>query len=137
MDDCSPDIQEISNAVTEGIRIIVQSRYVAEQSMPSAGRYVFAYTVRIKNEGRLAAQLLGRHWIMTDGRGKVEEVSGSGVVGEQPILRPGEGFEYTSRTVLGTARGHMRGSYQMQRLRGRRFDAIIAPFLLALPHSLN
>jgi ApaG protein len=131
------EIQETSTAVTEGIRIIVHSRYVAEQSLPTAGRYVFAYTVRIKNEGKLPAQLLGRHWIMTDCAGKVEEVSGPGVVGEQPTLRPGDSFEYTSRTVLQTARGHMRGSYQMQRLRGRKFDAVIAPFLLALPYSLN
>jgi ApaG protein len=128
---------ETSSAVTEGIRVHVRSHYVADQSLPLAQRYVFAYTVRIANEGFEPAQLRTRHWIITDGQGKVEEVKGPGVVGQTPYLRPGEHFEYTSGCVLQTTRGEMRGSYQMVRPDGRTFDAMIAPFLLALPHSLN
>ena len=128
---------ETSSAVTEGIRVHVRSHYVADQSLPLAQRYVFAYTVRIANEGFEPAQLRTRHWIITDGQGKVEEVKGPGVVGQTPYLRPGEHFEYTSGCVLQTTRGEMRGSYQMVRPDGRMFDAMIAPFLLALPHSLN
>ena len=128
---------EHSNAVTEGIRVSVRSQYVADQSVPLAKRYVFSYTVRIENEGAEPAQLRTRHWIITDAAGKVEEVKGPGVVGQTPYLRPGEHFEYTSGCVLQTARGEMRGSYQMYRPDGRMFDATIAPFVLALPHSLN
>jgi ApaG protein len=128
---------ESSTAVTEGIRISVRSTYVAEQSVPLAQRYVFAYTVRIANEGAEPAQLRTRHWIITDGTGKVEEVRGPGVVGQQPFLKPGEHFEYTSGCVLQTPRGEMRGTYQMYRQDGRMFDAVIASFVLALPHSLN
>jgi ApaG protein len=128
---------ETSTAVTEGVRVTVRSSYVADQSLPSARRYVFAYTVRIANEGNEPAQLRTRHWIITDGAGKVEEVRGPGVVGHQPHLGPGEHFEYTSGCVLQTPRGEMRGTYQMHRADGRVFDATIAPFLLALPHSLN
>ncbi|HEY8086917.1 MAG TPA: Co2+/Mg2+ efflux protein ApaG [Polyangiaceae bacterium] len=128
---------EQSNAVTEGIRVRVRSQYVAEQSVPLAHRYVFAYTVRIENEGAEPAQLRTRHWIITDGAGKVEEVRGPGVVGQTPYLRPGQHFEYTSGCVLQTPRGEMKGSYQMYRPDGRMFDARIAPFHLALPHSLN
>jgi ApaG protein len=126
-----------STAITEGIRIQVRSAYVPEQSVPAAKRYVFAYTVRITNEGTEPAQLKTRHWIITDGNGKVEEVRGPGVVGQTPSLRPGDQFEYTSGCVLPTPRGEMRGSYQMIRPDGRGFDATIAPFLLALPYSLN
>src|SRR5580692_569694 len=129
--------EEISTALTEGIRVSVKSEYLADQSVPSAKRYVFAYTVRIENEGTEPAQLRTRHWIITDGNGKVEEVRGPGVVGQTPYLRPGERFEYTSGCVLQTPRGEMRGTYQMARPDGRMFDATIAPFLLVLPHSLN
>lgn len=128
---------ESSSAVTDGIRITVRSQYLADQSVPSNKRYVFAYTVRIENEGSEPAQLRTRHWIITDGSGKVEEVRGPGVVGQTPYLRPGEHFEYTSGCVLQTPRGDMRGTYQMYRPDGREFDAIIARFVLALPHSLN
>ncbi|HLK37666.1 MAG TPA: Co2+/Mg2+ efflux protein ApaG [Polyangiaceae bacterium] len=128
---------ETSTAMTEGIRVTVRSAYLADQSVPSAGRYVFAYTVRIGNEGSEPAQLRTRHWIVTDGVGKIDEVRGPGVVGHQPNLLPGEHFEYTSGCVLKTPRGEMRGTYQMHRPDGRVFDAVIAPFLLALPHSLN
>lgn len=127
----------MSSAVTEGIRVSVQATYVAEQSAPRAKRYVFAYTVKIANEGSAPAQLRSRHWIITDGAGKVEEVRGPGVVGQQPSLRPGEQFEYTSGCVLQTPRGEMRGTYQMHRPDGTTFDATIAPFELLLPHSLN
>jgi ApaG protein len=128
---------ESSTAVTEGVRISVRSTYVAEQSVPRAHRYVFAYTVTILNEGTEPAQLRTRHWIITDGAGKVEEVRGPGVIGQQPRLLPGEHFEYTSGCVLPTPRGEMRGSYQMYRPDGRMFEAMIAPFALALPYSLN
>ncbi len=127
----------VSTALTDGIRVSVESVYVADQSSPRAQRYVFAYTVKIANEGTEPAQLRSRHWIITDGNGKVEEVRGPGVVGQQPYLRPGEHFEYTSGCVLQTARGEMRGTDQMWRPDGRQFDATIAPFALALPYSLN
>ncbi len=129
--------EEVSTAVTEGIRVSVKSEYLADQSVPASKRYVFAYTVRIENEGSEPAQLRTRHWIITDGNGKVEEVRGPGVVGQTPYLRPGERFEYTSGCVLQTPRGDMRGSYQMHRPDGREFDAMIARFVLAQPHSLN
>ena len=124
-------------AITEGIRISVRSAYVAEQSVPRAQRYVFSYTVRITNEGTEPAQLKTRHWIITDGTGKVEEVRGPGVVGQQPVLKPGEHFEYTSGCVLTTPRGTMHGTYQMHTGDGEVFDAEIATFQLAMPHSLN
>ena len=126
-----------SVAVTHGIRVSVESQYVPDQSSPRARRYVFAYTVRIQNEGSEPARLRSRHWIITDGDGRVEEVRGPGVVGQQPFLRPGEHFEYTSGCVLQTPRGQMRGTYQMVRDGGEAFDAAIAPFDLMLPHSLN
>jgi ApaG protein len=129
--------EEVSTAVTEGIRVSVKSEYLADQSVPASKRYVFAYTVRIENEGSEPAQLRTRHWIITDGNGKVEEVRGPGVVGQTPYLRPGERFEYTSGCVLQTPRGDMRGTYQMHRPDGREFDAMIARFVLAQPHSLN
>src|ERR1700758_3781023 len=128
---------ETSTATTEGIRVSVKSQYLADQSVPANKRYVFAYTVTIANEGAEPVQLQTRHWIITDGTGKVEEVKGPGVVGQTPYLRPGEQFEYTSGCILQTARGQMHGTYQMVRPDGRMFDAVIAPFLLALPHSLN
>jgi ApaG protein len=127
----------VSDALTNGIRVTVSSAYVAGQSAPKARRYVFAYTVRISNEGSETAQLRSRHWIITDGNGKIEQVRGPGVVGEQPTLRPGEHFEYTSGCVLETPRGQMHGTYQMVRADGSEFDATIAPFALLLPYSLN
>jgi ApaG protein len=127
----------VSNAITNGIRVTVSSTYVPAQSAPKARRYVFAYTVRIANEGTETAQLKTRHWIITDGNGKVEHVRGPGVVGEQPTLRPGEHFEYTSGCILETPRGSMEGTYQMHLRDGSQFDATIAPFSLALPYTLN
>ena len=130
----SPRIAEpISSAVTDGIRVTVQSHYLADQSAPHLGRYVFAYTVAIANEGGHAAELRTRHWIITDARGNVEEVRGDGVVGEQPRLDPGESFQYTSGCVLKTPVGTMQGTYQMRRDDGTWFDAEIAPFSLAMP----
>lgn len=127
----------MSIAITSGIRVNVSSTYVPSQSVPAERRYVFAYTVRITNEGTDTVQLRSRHWIITHGSGKVEEVRGAGVVGQQPTLRPGEHFEYTSGCVLGTPRGSMRGTYQMERQNGGSFDAEIAPFTLAMPLTLN
>jgi len=127
----------LSNTITNGIRVTVSSTYVPGQSAPKSRRYVFAYTVRITNEGAETAQLRSRHWIITDGNGKVEQVRGPGVVGEQPTLRPGEHFEYTSGCVLETPRGQMHGTYQMVRENGSEFDATIAAFALALPFTLN
>ena len=130
-------IREHSSALTQGIRVEVRCRYLAEESMPLARRYAFAYTVRIQNEGNVSVQLLARRWRITDANGKLQEVAGPGVVGEQPILHPGQAFQYTSSAVIGTSNGEMRGSYQMHSVTGRSFDAEIAPFLLTLPHSLN
>jgi ApaG protein len=127
----------VSSATTNGIKVSVKAEYVPEQSSPRSRRYVFTYTVKIANEGERAAQLKSRHWIITDGEGKIEEVRGPGVVGQQPYLRPGEHFEYTSGCVLTTPRGEMKGTYQMHRPDGSTFDATIAPFALALPYSLN
>jgi ApaG protein len=124
-------------ASAQSIRIKVQTAYMPEQSDPESDRYVFAYTVTIRNEGTAAAQLLNRHWIITDANGHESEVRGPGVVGEQPRLKPGEGFRYSSGAVLETPVGSMRGSYQMADETGRRFDAPIAPFTLAVPGSIN
>jgi ApaG protein len=126
-----------SSAVTDGIRVTVRAQYLADQSAPEKGRYVFAYSVTIANEGDAPAQLRTRHWIITDGRGKVEEVQGDGVVGEQPRLVPGQRFQYTSGCVLTTAVGTMHGTYQMIRDDGTWFDAVIAPFSLVMPSAAD
>ncbi len=127
----------MSEAVTKGVRVTVTSQYLPDRSSPRTRQYVFAYTVHIGNEGQLAAQLRTRHWIITDGKGNVQEVRGEGVVGKQPLLAPGQSFEYTSGCVLETPHGTMHGSYQMVRPDGEQFDAVIAPFLLAVPASVN
>lgn len=119
------------------IRVRVESAYIEEQSDSDQSRYVFAYTVTIRNEGKVAAQLLTRHWIITDSNGKVQEVRGEGVVGEQPHLRPGEAFQYTSGTMLETPVGTMHGSYQMLADDGTEFDAEISPFILTVPRMLH
>jgi ApaG protein len=129
--------RSMSTSVTHGIRVTVRSQYIPERSSPKGGQYAFAYTVRIANEGEAPAQLRSRHWIITDGEGKVQEVRGEGVVGEKPLLKPGQAFEYTSWCMLATPHGSMRGTYQMIRTDGSEFDAQIAPFALALPYSLN
>ena len=119
------------------IRIQVATNYVDEQSEPDEGRYVFAFTITIINEGEVPAQLISRHWVITDANGKVQEVSGDGVVGEQPHLDPGEEFRYSSGAVLETPVGAMQGLYRMQTDSGMSFDAPIAPFTLAVPGVLN
>jgi ApaG protein len=127
----------MSTALTNGIMVTVKSEYIPERSSLSSRQYAFAYTVRIENQGEETAQLRSRHWIITDGNGSVQEVRGDGVVGAQPVLRPGENFEYTSWCVLATPSGMMRGTYQIVTDRGQSFDADIAPFRLALPQTLN
>ena len=117
--------------------IDVDTRFLDEQSAPEEDRYVFAYTIHIRNEGQVPARLLGRHWLITDGNGKVQEVVGEGVVGEQPWLRPGEGFEYTSGAVLETDIGTMRGSYDVLADDGTRFAAPIPAFTLSVPRTLH
>ncbi|MFT4179510.1 MAG: Co2+/Mg2+ efflux protein ApaG [Thermomonas sp.] len=117
--------------------IAVDTRFLDDQSAPEEGRFVFAYTIHIRNQGKVPARLLGRHWLITDGNGKVQEVVGEGVVGEQPWLRPGDGFEYTSGAVLETDIGTMRGSYDVLADDGTRFAAPIPPFTLAIPRTLH
>ena len=117
--------------------IDVDTRFLDDQSAPEEGRYVFAYTIHIRNQGKVPARLLGRHWLITDGNGKEHEVVGEGVVGEQPWLRPGEGFQYTSGAVLETDIGTMRGSYDMLADDGTRFAAPIPAFTLAVPRTLH
>ena len=117
--------------------IDVATRYLDEQSEPDNDRYVFAYTIHIRNTGTMPARLLGRHWVITDANGNVQEVTGEGVVGEQPWLRPGEDFSYTSGAVLETHLGTMQGSYEMLADDGTRFDAPIPPFTLSIPRTLH
>ena len=117
--------------------IDVDTRFLDEQSAPEEDRYVFAYTIHIRNQGKVPARLLGRHWLITDGNGKIREVVGEGVVGEQPWLRPGEGFEYTSGAVLETDIGTMRGSYDVLADDGTRFAAPIPAFTLSVPRTLH
>jgi ApaG protein len=119
------------------IRVDVDTSYLAEQSNPGERRYVFSYTITIRNEGSVPARLLTRHWVITDSNGKVQEVRGEGVVGEQPYLKPGQGFRYSSGAVLDTPVGAMQGSYQMVTDEGEQFDAPIAAFRLAMPGLLN
>ena len=119
------------------IRVDVDTSYLEDQSDPKERRYVFSYTITIRNEGSVPARLLTRHWIITDSNGKVQEVRGEGVVGEQPYLKPGQGFRYSSGAVLETPVGAMQGSYQMVSDDGDQFDAPISPFRLAMPGLLH
>ena len=119
------------------IKIDVKTRYIAEQSNPEKDYYVFAYTITIMNQGDQPAKLLNRHWVITDSNQKVQEVRGEGVVGEQPHLKPGEQFVYTSGTMLETAVGTMRGSYEMKADDGVTFDADIKEFVLSTPRVLH
>lgn len=119
------------------IDVEVLPAYIAEQSDPDHQHYVFSYTVTIRNNGTTAARLLTRHWVITDGDGHVQEVKGDGVIGEQPYLQPGEGFQYTSGTFINTPFGTMQGSYQMISDDGETFDAEIPTFRLAVPHTLH
>lgn len=119
------------------IQVTVGTQYIEAESNPDANRFVFAYTIKIDNKGEIAAKLLSRHWIITDANNRVQEVKGKGVIGEQPYLRPGESFEYTSGTMMETPVGSMQGTYQMVADDQHHFDAIIEPFTLALPRMLN
>lgn len=126
-----------SEAVTKGIRVRVRTQYDPSRSMPQLNQWFFLYTVQISNEGSETVQLLTRHWIITDATGQVEEVKGPGVVGEQPVLSPGQSFEYTSGCPLPTPFGSMRGTYQMVTTGGDRFDVQIAEFTLSEPTALQ
>ncbi|MGD8593244.1 MAG: Co2+/Mg2+ efflux protein ApaG [Gammaproteobacteria bacterium] len=119
------------------VKVNVKTMYIPDQSDPDTDRYVFAYTITIHNEGTVAAKLLTRHWIINDANGNVQEVHGEGVVGEQPYLKPGESFQYTSGTVIETPVGSMEGSYQMLAEDGTPFDAKIPAFTLSLPNKLH
>ena len=131
----------LSKTVAEGkkyhISVNVNTAYLAEQSDPASDRYVFAYTITIANTGTVSAQLISRHWIITDAENVTQEVKGLGVVGEQPLLRPGESFEYTSGTAMATPVGTMRGSYQMVAEDGNKFDAEVPVFTLSMPRVLH
>jgi len=119
------------------IEISVETQFLPEQSDPSGDRYFFVYRIHITNVGSVPAQLVSRHWIITDAEGKIEEVRGLGVVGNQPLLQPGESFEYSSGCPLPTPVGTMKGSYQMVAEDGTRFDAPISEFVLAMPRTLH
>jgi len=126
-----------SEAVTRGVRVRVQARYDPGRSSPQQSQWFFLYTVQISNESPVTVQLLSRHWIITDATGRVEEVRGPGVVGEQPVLASGQSFEYTSGCPLTTPFGSMHGTYQMVTTEGKRFDVEIAGFTLSEPHALQ
>ncbi len=123
------------SATTRAIRVTVRPSYLAEQSSPVDDHYVWAYHVQIENLGEEVVQLLARHWRITDSMGRVQEVRGAGVVGEQPVLNPGESFEYTSGTPLPTPSGIMVGSYEMESQNGERFEIDVPAFSLDSPHQ--
>jgi ApaG protein len=126
-------LQEEAHRIT----VDVQTSYLSEQSDPDEPRFVFSYTITIRNDGDYPARLMRRHWLITDANGKVQEVRGDGVVGEQPHLKPGQGFRYSSAAIIETPVGVMQGSYQMIADDGQSFDAPIAPFRLAMPGVLQ
>jgi ApaG protein len=123
------------SSMTRSIRVSVEPLYLEDQSSPSDDHYVWAYQVKIQNEGEVTVQLLNRHWRITDAMGRVQEVRGAGVVGEQPTLKPGEAFEYTSGTPLPTPSGIMVGTYEMETPAGERFDVAIPAFSLDSPYQ--
>jgi ApaG protein len=133
----TPKAPGVSEAVTRGIRVNVEAQYAPTRSQPSHGQWFFLYTIRITNESQDTVQLVSRHWIISDATDHVEEVKGPGVVGHQPVLAPGESFEYTSGCHLPTPFGVMRGSYQMLTQTGDRFESEIAPFYLQGPYSIH
>jgi ApaG protein len=126
-----------SEAVTRGVRVRVESEYAPERSQPLKNQWFFLYTITILNEGAETVQLLTRHWVVTDGTGRVEEYKGPGVVGKQPTLQAGESFEYTSGCPLSTPFGVMEGTYRMLTEHGEEFDAKIAPFTLSEPYTVH
>ena len=119
------------------ITVVPKASYLADRSDPAKNEYVFSYTITITNTGDVAAQLVSRHWIITDAEHKVQEVRGMGVVGQQPLLQPGESFEYTSGASIPTAVGTMRGTYQMRAEDGQTFDAPVPSFTLSVPRTLH
>ena len=119
------------------ISIAAQPEYLPEESDPAQNRYAFAYHISIRNTGQIAAQLIARHWLITDANNAVQEVRGLGVIGYQPLLQPGESFEYSSGCILETPVGTMQGSYQMMTVDGQPFDAPIAEFVLTIPRVLH
>ena len=119
------------------ITVTVRTQYLTEQSEPDQDKYLFAYFITIKNTGQIPAQLLSRHWIINDSNGRTHEVRGAGVVGHQPVLRPGEEFQYQSGTPLETPVGTMKGTFQMVAEDGTQFDAIVPEFILAMPRVLH
>ncbi|ORU90596.1 MAG: Co2+/Mg2+ efflux protein ApaG [Cycloclasticus sp. symbiont of Poecilosclerida sp. M] len=127
----------MSEKKIQDISVDVETTYIPSSSDPDAARYVFAYSITIKNRGTKSAQLLSRHWVITDSNGKVQEVHGEGVVGEQPSLKPGESYQYTSGAVIETSIGAMQGSYEMIDESGKKFDAVINPFSLSPPRTLH
>ena len=126
-----------SEAVTEGVRVSVESRYAPEYSQPQRNQWFFLYTIEIRNEGQEPVQLISRHWVIRDATGRIEEVRGPGVVGETPVLEPGASFEYTSGCPLATPFGSMEGTYEMARGSGERFQARIARFTLREPGAIH
>ena len=137
MPELRSDSAPLSEAVTEDIRVEVMSSYSPENSRPQEGEWVFQYTVRITNQSKDTVQLVSRHWVITDAADRVEEVRGPGVVGEQPTLKPGESFKYSSWCPLKTPMGLMYGTYEMQRENGSRFDIEIAPFALKARYTVH
>ena len=137
MIDLQSELGPMSDAVTNHIRVEVLSRHSPENSRPSQGEWVFEYTVRITNQGLETVQLISRHWIITDALGRIKEVKGPGVVGEQPALAPGASFQYSSWCPVPTPAGTMRGSYQMLDVRGNQFDIEIAPFALKSRYTVH
>lgn len=131
------DLGPVSDAVTRGIRVEVISRYAPENSRPQNGEWIFQYTVRITNQGTETVQLISRHWIITDATDRIQEVKGPGVIGQQPVLEPGEFFKYSSWCPLETPVGMMHGTYQMVTSQGEQFEIDIAPFGLRAPYSVN
>jgi ApaG protein len=137
MPELQPELAPMSEAVTNNIRVEVIARHSPENSKPLEDQWVFQYTVRITNQGDDTVQLLTRHWIITDGVGQVHEVKGPGVIGEQPVLAPGESFKYSSWCPLKTPTGVMHGTYQMARPAGEQFDIEIAPFALKARYTVH
>lgn len=136
-EDTAPEDSKAIDLNSAAIKVDVATRYLADDSDPEDDKFVFAYTITITNQGDVAAKLLTRHWIITHGNGKTQEVKGDGVVGEQPLIKPGQGYQYTSGTVLETPVGTMGGSYQMIDEEGQQFDATIPDFVLSGPHTLH
>ena len=130
-------LSEAQQSLKQDIVIDVETRYIEEQSDPANSRYIFSYTISIKNQSDTKVKLISRHWIITDANAKTQEVKGDGVVGEQPLIQPDQGFRYTSGTVLETPVGSMTGSYQMVADNGEHFDATIPTFTLSVPRIIN